>query len=207
MLLSLCAPVSVPGACSEQQSQGLSAGTKPAVKLMFFKLKPFVLFIGVITVKQPRLSDPPAGGTECPRGWPLLPCSGSPALEAPLCSLTSSSSPPWSCPPAELSCLPRGGPRVGAHDFEPETWAQMQSVTFGNSVALDVTPLSLQPLTYASEPQFLICKMGRDLPALRNIPSLSHWRVETGCWEVVKHLSFPDLSGMEGERLEGSRSQ
>lgn len=31
------------------------------------------------------------------------------------------------------------------------------------------------------ELQFLICKMGRDISALNNIPWLSYWHVETGC--------------------------
>lgn len=50
---ALCAPIPVSGACSEQLSQAPLAGTKPAVNVMSFKLKPFVFFIGVITVKQP----------------------------------------------------------------------------------------------------------------------------------------------------------
>lgn len=134
------APTPVLGACSEQQSQALSAGAKPAVNLICFKLKPFVLFIGVITVKQLQGSDPPAGGTKCPGGWPLLPCCGrtSPgARSPPLASFLSSLE---LTTPSATSEVCTGPARAGAHGLEPRPRAQMQSGAFGSSVALNVIP-------------------------------------------------------------------
>lgn len=61
--------------------------------------------------------------------------------------------------------------------MEPETWAQMQSVTFGNSVALDVTSLS-------------VCPLYRSLPGGYDITVRPHrawhmavgWLVNGGCY-------------------------
>lgn len=108
-----CVPIPVLGACSEQQSQAPSAGTKPAVNIMCFKLKPFILFIGVITVKQPHEVILLLVGQRLEGAWRLasVACAGPASLGAHFPPLASSSSPHWSSspllPPAEsVLCQP-----------------------------------------------------------------------------------------------------
>lgn len=128
----------VGGARSGQRSQALCAGTKPAINIMCFKLKPFVLCIGVITVKQPHAVISLEVGRSVPGGRRLSPCAGPASLGAhqwplaplafwPPLPLLAGAHLPF-CREQRLSCAGRAG---------AQGW---EYVTVENSVAQDITP-------------------------------------------------------------------
>lgn len=138
-----CVPIPVLGACSEQRSQAPSAGTKPAVNIMCFKLKPFILFIGVITVKQPHEVILLLVGQRLEGAWRLasvaLRWSGQPGstLSASGLLFLSSLELITTSATSRVCTVPA---RAGAHGLEPKTCVPTESVTFGNSRAPDIIP-------------------------------------------------------------------